>query len=262
MDPIVDEHVGDLDRCPMPRDPAGGADVVAAGGHGKVLGDLGDRAGAEPQRPGRVVREPEGDEPRAGELRGRRRDHAQQRVEIERARDALVDGRQRARPLGLRPLGLVEPGVADGHARLSGQELQDFLLLAVGQAAGKDVVEHADEGLAHDDGHTTVAGRGALAPPIGRHRARMGQGLGDEDGQAPLDDEARQPDGGGMHAGKALELGTGGRRELQLVAVDVIDMDRGERARGHGRGRPDDALHDVLGVERRRDRLADGDEIL
>lgn len=65
-----------------------------------------------------------------------------------------------------------------------------------------------------------------------------------------------------MHAGKALERRTGGRRELQLVAVGVVDEHGRERARGHGRGRLDDALHDVLGIERRRDRLADGDEIL
>ena len=103
----------------------------------------------------------------------------------------LIAG-QRADALGLHALGLVEAGVADGDARLGGEQPQRLLLLGVGQALGQDVVEHAHEGVADVDRHAVVRGRGPLLPPLGRQRARVLQrAAGSAPAACALDDEAR-----------------------------------------------------------------------
>ena len=250
--PLVGEDVVDDQRLAVPRDPADGALVVAGDLAGKVVRDLRNGMTGQNEGPRPVIGEPERDEAHAGELRRAFRDRAEEGGDIQRARDALVHGGERADARALHVLRLIERRVTDRHAGVRGEQVERFLLLSIRHALGHDVIEHAHEHLADHDRHAVVRRARPLPPPFGREGACVRERVGDEHRTLLLRHQPRQ-----TCVDRTIERKRGHlrrRRHLHRAALGIDRVDGHERAGPHRGCCVDDTADDVRRIERGRDR--------
>ena len=264
-EPLVGKHVIDDQGRVVARDPADAALVVGHDPRRERFAHLGNGATREREDTALLVGQPEGRQARAGELGGRLGDGSQQRVQLERARDATVDGRQRPDAGGLGVLGLVERRVPDRDGRLLGQELERGDLLApkgmlapvVDDQRAEDAILRGERGrrrgleaLPLDVG--AAGGRqpelrvgqdvscGHCASLAHRHTDGAAADRNRADHRVLLTQAARRP--------HYAELARGGVPQDDHRRLGAHDLER----------LADDGVEHLVEVERRGERLADG----
>jgi hypothetical protein len=145
-EPAVVEHVRDVNRQAVARDPAGRALVEREHGPAEVVRGRAGRRRADLQHVALGVEHPEVHERRADQLDRGARDRGQHALGVERRRDELVEPGQRPHPRRALLARAVQLGVGDGDRRLARQHRAELrVLVAPRPARSEEDREDAEE---------------------------------------------------------------------------------------------------------------------